>query len=241
MNAVKISVVTATYNASRDLPGLLASLRAQSDQDFEWVVADGLSTDGTAALLRAVDDLNLVMLENEDFGIYDALNRAIRAASGDYYIVAGADDVLDPEAIARYRAGAAAGHDFVTARVRYKGACLQPRAAPSWLVGAWRFVSCHTVGCMIRKRLHERHGYYSKLFPVAADQLFIKRACQAGASVRYLDFVAGEFGSQGLSSVNLLAHITDTFKVQYLTERHQWLQLGLFALRLAKNKAQSRI
>jgi glycosyltransferase involved in cell wall biosynthesis len=238
---VKISVVTATFNAARDLPALVQSLRNQTDKDFEWVVADGCSTDGTVGILRQAADINVTILEAEDFGIYDALNRAIKASSGDYYIVAGADDVFEAGAIALFRAAADGNFDFISAKARYKDFYLSRRNQPSWLVGAWAYVSCHAVGCMIRKDLHERFGYYSKLFPLAADQLFIKHACQQGARVREVDFVAGEFGSGGLSSVNTLVHLTDTFKVQYMTERRKWLQVLLFFLRVVKNRAQSRI
>jgi hypothetical protein len=149
--------------------------------------------------------------------------------------------VFEPGAIAQFRAAADGESDFISARARYKDFYLSRRNRPSWLVGAWAYVSCHAVGCMIRKDLHERFGYYSKLFPLAADQLFIKRACQQGARVREADFVAGEFGADGVSSVNALVHLTDTFKVQYMTERSKWLQVLLFFLRVVKNKAQSRI
>ena len=236
-----ISVVTATFNAARDLPALMQSLRNQTDTDFEWVVADGCSTDETLDILREATDLDVTILEAEDFGIYDALNRSIKASRGDYYIVAGADDVFEADAIARFRAAADGEFDFISAKARYKDFYLSRRNRPSWLVGAWAYVSCHAVGCMIRKDLHERFGYYSKLFPLAADQLFIKRACQQGARVREVEFVAGEFGSDGVSSVNTLVHLTDTFKVQYMTERSKWLQVLLFFLRVVKNKAQSRI
>uniref|UniRef100_UPI00344E8CBA glycosyltransferase n=1 Tax=uncultured Thermosynechococcus sp. TaxID=436945 RepID=UPI00344E8CBA len=46
-----LSIITATYNAESDLPNLIASLVAQTDADFEWVVADGNSTDRTLELI----------------------------------------------------------------------------------------------------------------------------------------------------------------------------------------------
>lgn len=70
----KLSVITATYNAIEYLPSLIECLRKQEDQDFEWVVADGASTDGTLELLESITDLNIVITSQEDFGIYDALN-----------------------------------------------------------------------------------------------------------------------------------------------------------------------
>lgn len=43
-----ISIITVTFNAAKFLPGLIDSLRAQTDRDFEWIVVDGASTDATA-------------------------------------------------------------------------------------------------------------------------------------------------------------------------------------------------
>ena len=78
---VKLTVITATYNAEKYLPNLIKSLREQTCKDFEWIVADGSSTDRTLELLSEVKDLNLVVSSEPDFGIYDALNRAIKLAS----------------------------------------------------------------------------------------------------------------------------------------------------------------
>ena len=52
-----ISIITATFNASNQIPGLIDSLRSQSDRDFEWIVVDGSSTDATIDLLEASGDL----------------------------------------------------------------------------------------------------------------------------------------------------------------------------------------
>src|SRR6266702_4244755 len=117
MSAPTISVVTATYNCASQLPALIESLRKQTDRNFQWAVADGASSDGTLELLRSVTDLDAVITSQPDFGIYDGLNRALRSAAGNYYIVAGADDYLAADAIANYReAIERSGADIVAAR-----------------------------------------------------------------------------------------------------------------------------
>jgi glycosyltransferase involved in cell wall biosynthesis len=113
-----ISIITATYNAGDRLPRLIESLRAQSDLDFEWVVMDGASTDGTLDLLAEVKDLNLVLDTRPDFGIYDAINRAIEVAGGEYYLVLGADDIIYPETVASFRRVASnSDADLITAQI----------------------------------------------------------------------------------------------------------------------------
>lgn len=98
-----ISIVTATFNAAALLPGLIESLSAQTDRNFEWIVIDGKSTDTTRQIIESAGSIVSTWISEPDFGIYDALNKAIRIASSEYYLVLGADDRLLPDAIAHYR------------------------------------------------------------------------------------------------------------------------------------------
>lgn len=232
-----ITVLTATYNSAAVLQQLVTSLEAQTDTDFEWVVSDGASTDSTLAIVAAAR-LRKHVLSGSDFGIYDALNKGLRVASGDYYLVVGSDDVLMPDAIANYRRALVAGGelpDMVTAAVMASGIRSDVRPGKAWLYGLRGHVSQHSVGVLVRRDLHERFGYYSRRFPIAADQYFIKTAANGGAKIRVADFVAGEFGQAGTSSMDAAGTLTEFFRVQLLTERHRAVQVLLFLLRLLKN------
>jgi len=233
----KISVITATLNSAPVLPRLVASLQAQTDHDFEWVVADGASTDETLAILAATKaSLNVLVDSRMDFGIYDALNRAVRLASGDYYLVLGADDIVFPDAIARFRAAVReSSADLVTAKVMCDGQAVGPRQSWGWLHGAFAEVGCHAVGTLIRKQLHDRVGYYSRAFPIAADQLFLKLALRNGARVCREHFVAGEFDSGGTSGADVLGSLCEGFRIQVRTGENLFLQLGLLVFRVLKN------
>lgn len=234
-NRGKISVVTATYNALAVLPELIESLRQQVDKDFEWVVADGGSTDGTLELLRPISDINVKVLSSADFGIYDALNKAIKAASGEFYVVAGADDVFFADAISIYRQALVESPDIVAAAIDAGGHIVRPGRGSSWLYGQFAFIAGHSVGSLIRTSLHERYGFYSRKFPIAADQLFIKKCCQAGVKLIQLDSVVGRFGTGGVSSVDVAGGLSEFFRVQLLTEKRAGVQLALYLLRLLKS------
>ena len=91
-----VSIIIATYNAASQLPGCLASIKAQSFSNLEIVVIDGGSTDSTIALLQAYDKPNLVWVSEKDKGIYDALNKGIKKATGNWLYFMGADDRLLP-------------------------------------------------------------------------------------------------------------------------------------------------
>ncbi len=232
---IRLSIVTATLNAADHLPRLIASLRAQTDRDFEWVVADGASADGTLALLKSATDLNIVITSQPDFGTYDALNRAIKAATGDYYIVAGADDSFAPDAIANYRrAIAASGADIVTARAQWGARIMRVKSGPVWLHSQFALIAAHTLATAIRKDLHRTWGYYTPRYPIAADQYFIIRACQGGARRHIADFVAGEIGTDGVSSTDFIGNATEVFRVQVATGRSRFVQVILLLLRLLR-------
>lgn len=230
-----ISVITATYNAGRYLPELIESLMAQSDRDFEWVVADGGSTDNTIDLVKAANGLRVKVLSQPDFGIYDALNRGIRASEGLYYIVVGADDRLDINAIANFRqAIVASSADIVTA-ARLKGSAVVRRRGRSWMTHQFAYVSGHSVGTAFRKELHERVGYYSRRFPIAADQLFIMSAIKAGASIFEAKFVAGKVGQGGVSSTDIAGTLSEAFRVQLALGKNKAVQVLLYVLRLIRH------
>ncbi len=85
------SIVTVTRN---NLPGLKrthASLKAQTCHDFEWVVIDGASTDGTPDYLRTTD---AAWVSEPDSGLYDAMNKGLGKVGGDYIIFMNAGDLL---------------------------------------------------------------------------------------------------------------------------------------------------
>jgi len=235
MEDLTISIVTPAYNAGKQLPQLIESLRSQSDRDFEWVVADGGSQDETLDQLRAAGDIRLTLSSQPDFGIYDAMNRGIRLASGRYYVVVGADDTLDPDAVANFkREIERSGADIVAAKARYRDRIMQVKKGPVWLFGQFSLIAAHSLGTAIRKELHETYGYYSRHFPIAADQLFIIRACQGGASRAEADFVVGEVGSEGVSSVDRIGGATELFRILVMTGHSMFAQTILLLLRLLR-------
>lgn len=236
-NNTSISIVTVTFNAAAMLSGLIDSLRNQTDRDFEWIVVDGGSTDGTVELLCSAPDVVAKWISEPDFGIYDAMNKAIKLASSDYYLVCGADDRLAQSAVADYRRVIMdTKADMVSACVDTAAGRVRPGMGQSWRRGHSAFISHHSVGVLIRRALHERFGYYSCRFPISADQFFIKRAC-ISSGIRFVvaDFVAGEYSIEGVSGSDIPGAMTEFFRVQLETEPYPVLQVLLFGLRLFRH------
>jgi glycosyltransferase involved in cell wall biosynthesis len=89
----RYSIITVCLNAKEDLKKTLHSIEKQTFHNFEWIVIDGKSTDGTVDILRH-HPLVAYLLSEPDDGIYDAMNKGIKLATGDYFLFLNAGDSL---------------------------------------------------------------------------------------------------------------------------------------------------
>ncbi|MBP5219574.1 MAG: glycosyltransferase, partial [Bacteroidaceae bacterium] len=87
-----ISVVTVTFNSLPLLKKTMQSVESQDYENIEYLIIDGASSDGTADYLEKYDWRNIKFVSEPDGGIYDAMNKGIRMASGDYCIFMNAGD-----------------------------------------------------------------------------------------------------------------------------------------------------
>ncbi|MDP8984381.1 MAG: glycosyltransferase [Pseudomonadota bacterium] len=232
-----ISVITATLNSAADLPHLFSSLRLQSDRQFQCVIVDGGSGDGTWGLVESHRDIVTLAIREPDHGLYDALNKGIRASSTDFYVVLGADDTLNPDAIEHFkRVAGSSGADVVVAAVSADGKVRRGYHRDRAWLGHSAMVTSHSVGMLVRKILHDRFGYYSLRYPILADGYFIKRVCTADdVKVVQADFIAGEFGFHGASNRNLSRVLCESWQIQLETGENKVVQYLLFQCRLLRN------
>lgn len=90
----KFSIITVTYNAERVLEDTIQSIMTQSYKNLEYIVVDGGSTDGTLALIEKYREHITTVVSEPDHGLYDAMNKGIRLATGDYLCFLNAGDEL---------------------------------------------------------------------------------------------------------------------------------------------------
>lgn len=229
---MKISIITATFNAENHLPNLIESLRKQTNNNFEWVIADGGSTDQTLDILGAVDDMKITISKQPDFGIYDALNRAIKLSSSDYYIVIGADDTFEPTAIENFINAIDEDHHVITTPLMIGNHKYGLSKLPTFVSGFRSKICGHSIATLFKKSLHTEFGYYTKKYPIAADYDFMMKLVKNDIPIKYCDFIAGKFGLDGVSTVDRIGSASEVMRIMVANGFSMPVQVVIFILRL---------
>jgi len=176
-SAMKISVITAVRNGRETIRDAIASVRHQFYGDIEHIVVDGASTDGTAELLREMRDDITVLVSEPDHGIYDALNKGIRLATGEVIGFLNADDVYEDDWVLSRIAAAFNSRrvDAVYGDLEYVSRDDLDRVVRYWRAGpfsyerlGWGWMPPHPT-FYARRSVYERLGGYDTSYRIAAD------------------------------------------------------------------------
>ena len=195
-----LSVITVCFNAGTALRGTVASLRAQQTAGVEWVVVDGASRDGSTDWLRAQQPDRF--LSEPDCGIYDAMNKALALATGEWVFFLNAGDsfadacTLADVAAALQRADTAP--DILWGDVLYVGARGKRRRRFHWVTRRRLLFGdlCHQA-VFVRRVLVQRLGNFDATLRYNADFDWLLRAFRAGACLQYLQRDIAHFDDSG--------------------------------------------
>lgn len=118
---MKISIITTTYNSGATLRDTIRSILSQTYQDIEYIVVDGASTDDTLTIIQEYEpqfDGRMRWVSEKDNGLYDAMNKGIRMATGDVVGILNSDDFFTSPDVLERVAGAFREESGPDARVR---------------------------------------------------------------------------------------------------------------------------
>ena len=219
---MKISIITITYNSAKTLPRALASVHGQTYADIEHIIVDGASTDGTVELIKAYADNHssahpfaVKWVSEKDNGIYNALNKGIRMATGDVIGFLHSDDVLfAPDSIEHIAAAFENQEtDVVYGDLQY---CHANRVVRHWQSNPFK-PSSLKFGWMpphptvyVRREVYEQVGPYDEWFRISADYDMLLRIFTAGYKTRYIPEVIVSMETGGASNKNTKARLSKT-------------------------------
>ena len=175
-----VTVITAVYNGQPYVAGCLESVLQQDYPNVEHIVFDGGSSDGTTDVLRRYDDRIALWRSEPDRGVFDAWNKALAEARGEWICFLGVDDEFLPGGIGAYMALAARSPraDYLSSKVRWVHSSGYERMmghAWKWSDFSKSMCTVH-VGSMHRRRLFDRLGTYDTSYRIVADYELLLRA-----------------------------------------------------------------
>ena len=174
---LKISVITAVFNRHDTVADAIQSIQRQTYENVEHVVQDGGSQDGTLEVLEDLSDANTHLVSAPDSGIYDAINKGIKRATGDVVGLMHSDDYFASDSVLVQVAAAFQDPDIdgVYGDLQYVSATAAGKIVRHWnscdydpglLIRGW--TPPHPT-LYLRSDVYERFGLYDTSYRIAAD------------------------------------------------------------------------
>ena len=170
---MKISVISVCFNARHTIKSCIESVLNQEYANLEYIVIDGESNDGTLEIIQSYrNDINFLISE-PDSGIYDAMNKGLALASGDWIIFLNADDeFFDCKALKNIAQGLKDPNKtyFGRAYVCYKGKLLYKK--PNLYNKKWlnHYIPIHQT--VLVSSLYKKHKF-DTMFQISADSIYL--------------------------------------------------------------------
>lgn len=201
---MKLSIITVNLNNRDGLQKTIDSVVSQSFKDFEWIVIDGDSTDGSKELLGQYADHFAYWVSEPDKGIYNAMNKGIKVAQGDYLQFLNSGDWLVDDTTLERCFERNFSADIVYGDLYYcNGAEKEVFRYPQEV--SFRFFYLSSIGhpASFIKRSILQETLYDEGLKIVSDWKFFLAQAMKNKRFEHLDEIVCCFDTQGISSVNL--------------------------------------
>lgn len=230
------SIITVVKNNKKMLQKCFLSVDKLKLRDFEHIIVDGLSSDGTIDLIKKNKNAKNKFIIEKDEGIYDAMNKGILVATGKYIGILNSDDQYTPEAlniikkyIKKYNSP-----DFIFGSV-IKGRLIMSGFHPKKIFYKFNIFPSHSGSFFIKKTSQDKIGYYNTKFKYSSDYDLIFRLIKKkfiGVSTDHLEITANFF-TKGISSkISFLKKINEECRIRLENKQNILFVFFLFLLQI---------
>lgn len=210
---MKISIITVTYNSAETIEATIRSVLRQTYKHIEYIIIDGKSTDDTINIIRRFEphfNGNMKWMSEADKGIYDAMNKGIRMATGNIIGILNSDDFFTSDNILEQIAANINDVDAVYGDIHFikssnPDKCVRYYSSKIFRPPLLRYglMPAHP-SFYVRREIYERYGLYSLDYKIAADyDMMVRLFHKHKIKTKYLslDFVTMRTG--GISTKDM--------------------------------------
>lgn len=222
----QISIVIATWNASKTLRSCLDSIIPQLNDECELVIIDGGSKDETNEIIASYGEKVSYTISEKDKGIYDAWNKGVNAAKGQWILFIGADDRLAKDAIENYLKFIQTvpnDTDFISSKIDY----VDENGKTLDITGKlWDYKRCRInmdvthVASITNKNYFERIGLFNIDYKIVGDYELLMRGSK-GMKAEFMDKVVATMAIGGASFST--KGLKEQFKVKRKVAHMPWI------------------
>jgi glycosyltransferase involved in cell wall biosynthesis len=212
----KLSVITIVYNNVKDIERTMLSVLNQTYPEIEYIVVDGLSYDGTLDIIKKHQD-KIKLISEKDEGIYDAMNKGLAAATGDYVLFMNSgDELYAPGTVAKVFAAAGDADIYYgeTEMINAQGESLGQRRHKAPDNFTWRSfkygMSVSHQAIYIRRTLTES---YDRQYQLSADIDWIIRAAKKAKAIVKVDGYVAKYLVGGMSKQKHRQSLQERFDI----------------------------
>ena len=218
---IKVSVITVVYNGLELLPGTMESVWAQTYPHIEYIIIDGNSTDGTRELIEQHSVKINHWVSEPDRGLYDAMNKGIQAATGDFlWFVNAGDRIFAPDTLEKVVQACTPETDVLYGEVmlvnddrshlgtRSELTTQKPPQNLTWRSLKYGMCVCHQ-GFLPRREIAPAYA----LDNLSADIEWVIRCLQKARKTTRTDQILAEYLTGGLSKQRHRAGLTGRYKI----------------------------
>lgn len=214
------SIITVTYNATSSLPPTLKSVKEQSCQLYEYIIIDGASVDDSVQLAENSGIQGIRIYSEPDNGLYDAMNKGLGVAQGDYVIFLNAGDAFHSSETLQQIADAIMDNDYPgivygqTQIVDHTRSRIGDRhlIAPAVLtLDSFKdgMVVCHQAFVVLRKLVDN----FDTRYKYSSDFEWCIRCLQRSHRNFYIDRILIDYLAEGVTTANHKASLWERFKI----------------------------
>jgi len=178
---IRLTVITVAFNAKNNIEQTILSVAEQAADGIEYLVIDGASTDGTVDILRRLEHHIDRWISEPDNGIYDAMNKGIAMAHGEWILFLNADDYFENSRSTQYLLSETVTPvDIVAGQTIMKSAHSERLFLPSKHFGLMLQLPFMHPSTIVRRSVFESCGYFDARYKLAADCDFFLRVFSRG-------------------------------------------------------------